>query len=156
MIRHFSAGGVVYKKDGSEVLFLIKLNSGEPKVWCLPKGWLDDAALGVPGPRTLGKIRATTQEVRDTALREVREETGVEAKIISRLGENKFIFLNEQKEKVFKTVIYFLMQYVADLPAGFDYETSAIKWVTLDRARELLKQRRGEFALIETAAGQIL
>ena len=122
------------------------------KPWCLPKGWLDDAGPGLPGPFTLGQKKATSTEVEQSALREVREESGIEAKIIERLGTEQFFFVDRNKEKVFKTVIFFLMEYVRDLPEGFDFETSEIRWVTADEALLLLKPRPGESALITKAS----
>ncbi len=153
MIRQFSAGGVVFKKDQSRILFLLKKSSLTPGYyaageWSLPKGWLDDAGPDQPGPFTLGQKRATSDQVRAAALREVREETGVAAEILSRLGDVKFVFTDHHHEKVFKTVIYFLMEYVRDLPEGFDSETSEIRWVTQQEAPSLLKKRKGESDLI--------
>ncbi len=65
-----SAGGVVFRKAGDAVeVALIGLRGGE--VWTLPKGLVD------------GK-----EKVRKTALREVREETGLEARILREIGES--------------------------------------------------------------------
>lgn len=150
MIRQFSAGGVVYKKTGDKVLFLIcKRSDNIPNFsWNLPKGWLDDAASDEPGPFTLGQKRATSDQVQESALREVREEGGVEAKIIQRLGTDQFFFVDHHHEKIFKTVIYFLMEYIRDLPEGFGVETSEITWADSAKACELLKSRKGELNLI--------
>jgi len=157
MVRQFSAGGVVYRKQGQLTLFLVKKSSQTPGYyapgqWCLPKGWLDDAGPDKPGPKTLGLKRATSQEVAATATREVAEETGVKAKIISRLGSNQFFFVDHNREKVLKTVIFFLMEHVSDLPTGFSAETSEIKWVTADEASRLLAKRKGEAELVKKAA----
>jgi ADP-ribose pyrophosphatase YjhB (NUDIX family) len=156
MIRKFSAGGVVYKKSADQILFLIRQSTFSPSfspfsAWSLPKGWLDDAAPGQPGPLTLGLKRASPAEIEQTALREVREETGVEAKIIGRLGTDQFFFTDEKKQKVFKTVIFFLMEYIRDLPEGFGPETSQVNWVDVDTACNLLAKRKGECKLIRQA-----
>ena len=158
MIRQFSAGGVVFKKENDRFLFLLKKGSLSPGYyasgeWSLPKGWLDDAGPDLPGPYTLGLKKATSGEVEQAALREVREETGVEAGIVRRLGNEQFFFVDHHHEKVFKTVIYFLMSFVSDLPQGFGSETSEIKWVELSEARVLLKKRKGEYELILKASG---
>ncbi len=157
MIRQFSAGGVVYKKEAGKILFLLKRNSLTPGYyasgeWSLPKGWLDDAGLDQPGPKTLGLKRATSEEMQSAALREVREETGVEAKIINRLGTVRFFFVDHHREKVLKTVIFFLMEYQADFPESFSSETSEIKWVSLNEAADLLVKRKGEYEIIKKAA----
>jgi 8-oxo-dGTP pyrophosphatase MutT (NUDIX family) len=157
MIRQFCAGGLVYKKENSETLFLICKSSNPlaKSPWCLPKGWLDDDPGDAPGPRTLGKIRATPEEVEASALREVCEEGGVEAKIISRLGSEKFMFTDDNKQLVFKFVTFFLMAYIRDIPEGFGSETSEIRWVKVDEAAELLKKRKGEYELIVKAQSLI-
>lgn len=156
MIRQFSAGGVVYKTDGSKPLFLLCLSSPSSlfsSSWGLPKGWLDDVDNGnQPGPLTLGEKRATTNDIRETALREVREETGVEAKIISRLGNDQFYFTDREGQKVFKTVIFFLMKYERDIPEGFGSETSEIRWADLETAVQLLGKKRGQCSILNQAA----
>jgi 8-oxo-dGTP pyrophosphatase MutT (NUDIX family) len=161
MIRHFSAGGIVYNKVSGQTLFLLRKSNPTTSFysainWSLPKGWLDDEAPGRPGPKTLGQKRATTEEVEQVALREVREETGVEAKIISRLGTDQFYFVDQNKQKVFKTVIYFLMEFVRYLPEGFGSETSEIAWKDLVEASNLLRRRKGELELIKKAAALIV
>jgi 8-oxo-dGTP pyrophosphatase MutT (NUDIX family) len=153
MIRQFSAGGVVYKKIGDQLLFLLKRSPLSPGYyasgeWSLPKGWLDDAGPDLPGPYTLGQKKAKSEEVEASALREVREETGIDAKIVQILGNVQFFFIDHHHEKVFKTVIFFLMTYISDLPGGFDLETSEIKWVDVTEAQTLLKKRKGESDLI--------
>jgi 8-oxo-dGTP pyrophosphatase MutT (NUDIX family) len=160
MIRQFSAGGVVYRKEAGNILFLLKRNSLTPGYyasgeWSLPKGWLDDSGPDQPGPETLGQKRVTSEEVQAAALREVREETGVEAKIISRLGTVQFFFVDHHREKVLKTVIYFLMEYLSNLSEGFSSETSEIKWVGLDDAATMLAKRKGEYEIIKKAADNL-
>jgi 8-oxo-dGTP diphosphatase len=151
MIRQFSAGGVVYKKVDNEILYLLRQNSGTSE-WTLPKGWLDDASDGVnPGPMTLGVIRAKEDEIRSSALREVTEETGVQAKIVSRLGTVQFFFVDHTVQRVMKTVIFYLMEYQNDSDTGYSFETSAVLWVQKSQAQELLKKRKGEAALITKA-----
>ena len=157
MVRQFSAGGVVYKLIDGKAKFLIRQNStsagyysgGE---WSLPKGWLDDALDGInPGPLTLGIKRATEQEMKTAALREVAEEGGVEAEIVNRLGDVKFFFTDHNHNKVFKIVVFYLMRYLRNLPEGFGPETSSVMWVNCDKAKEMLKKLKGEAGLIAKA-----
>jgi 8-oxo-dGTP pyrophosphatase MutT (NUDIX family) len=161
MIRQFSAGGVVYKQSDGQTLFLLCKSTPSPgypgsNEWSLPKGWLDDAPDGVnPGPLTLGQKRATEDQIRETALKEVREEGGVEARIITRLGSIQFFFTDHNQQKVMKTVIFYLMEYQADLPQGPGWESSAVAWYTADAAREILKKRKGEAQLVSQAEKMI-
>jgi 8-oxo-dGTP pyrophosphatase MutT (NUDIX family) len=160
MTRQFSAGGVVYKKEAGKTLFLLKRNTLSPGYyasgdWSLPKGWIDDDGPDQPGPETLGRKRATSDEVQAAALREVREETGVEAKILSRLGIVRFFFVDHHHDKIMKTVIFFLMEYIGDLSQGFSSETSEVKWVGLDDAATMLVKRKGEYEIIKKAADML-
>lgn len=151
----------MYKKVGNEVFFLLRQSSPSPKypnsgVWSLPKGWLDDDADGQsPGPMTLGKKRASEDQIQTAALKEVEEEGGVRAKIVSRLGTIQFFFVDQNREKVLKTVIFYLMEYTNDLSEGFGSETSAVNWVSAEQAKVILKKRKGEAELISKAEKMI-
>ena len=88
MIEEISAGGVVI--FGNAILLLRKFNGD----WVLPKGKIE------PG-----------EDIRDTALREVFEESGVKAKIIRYLGMANYNYRNlKQNETVCKTVHWYLME----------------------------------------------
>ncbi|GLV49398.1 DNA mismatch repair protein MutT [Thermus sp. LT1-2-5] len=92
--RVVSAGGVVLRGNPPEVL-VVSLKGG--KVVTLPKGQVE------PGER-----------YPETAVREVREETGVEAAVLSPLGKVRYYFTIKDGEvpvTVSKEVHYFLMAY---------------------------------------------
>ncbi len=166
VIRQFSVGGVVFRKSEilntklqkleDEILWLVRRPTPNENYkgtvgWSLPKGWIDDEDGGLkPGPRTLGKKRATKQEMEAAATREVEEEGGVRAVVVARLGEIRFFFVNEEKERVLKTVIFFLMRFVADLPEGFGDETAEVRWVT-QKEVEILLQHKSEREIIGKA-----
>lgn len=142
LLREFSSGGVVYKKQNDEVLWLIGKSTPSEKFpgeyWRLPKGWIDDAEGGLhPGPISSGEVRATEDELQKGALREVREEVGVSAKIISKIPTSKYI-TNSSRGRVIKFVTYYLMEWVSDLPEGFGFETTEIKWLPFDEAYKML------------------
>jgi 8-oxo-dGTP pyrophosphatase MutT (NUDIX family) len=86
MIREFCAGGLVFFE---ERLVILKRFNG---VWLFPKGHID------PGE---------TPET--AALREVREESGLIARIVGKLDQTSYTFL-EHGDKHFKTVYWFLME----------------------------------------------
>lgn len=127
MKREFSAGGIVFNNKGQVLL----TKHSQNKHWSFPKGLID------PGQ--------TSQEA---AIREVKEEGGVEAEIIERLGYNKYVYtLNG--EKIFKVVTYFLMKYVSGDPKDHDFEVEeagwyspeeALKQLTFSQDKELLKK----------------
>ncbi|GAA6756455.1 NUDIX hydrolase [Thermus thalpophilus] len=92
--RVVSAGGVVLRGDPPEVL-VVSLKGG--RVVTLPKGQVE------PGER-----------YPETAVREVREETGVEAAVLSPVGKVRYYFTVKDGEvpvTVSKEVHYFLMAY---------------------------------------------
>lgn len=157
MMRQFSAGGVVYKKEGERILFLLRKGKFSPQFpgsseWSLPKGWIDDAPDNInPGPLTLGQKRASEDQLRNSALREVAEEAGVKAKIVHRLGTIKFFFTDSNRQKVVKSVIFYLMEYDSDIVSGPGWETEEVTWKDAHKARELLHKRKGESEMIEKA-----
>lgn len=135
----------MYRRVDGQVRWLIRRAAENPEYrgnlgWTLPKGWIDDTEEGKnPGPIASGQIKAKEDDLIRTALREVREETGVVAKIISQLSTLKYIYTNLAGEKVMKFVTYFLMEYEADVPEGFGWETAEIRWVTKDEMGEMLE-----------------
>jgi len=142
IIREFSSGGIVFKKEEDEVLWLVAKTATSkfyPKpIWRLPKGWIDDAGRGIPGPMASGKIKADEESLQTNALREVREEGGVEAKILKKIGSIKYFYTFPGRGRILKFVTFYLMEWRRDLPEGFDYETSEVAWLPYDEARKIL------------------
>jgi ADP-ribose pyrophosphatase YjhB (NUDIX family) len=126
--REISFGGVVVR-DG-EVLVIAP--AGRPEVTTLPKG------RGQPG-----------ESEQETAAREVREETGVEARIVERLGNVEYWY-RRSGLRVFKTVGYYLCDYVSGDTADHDDEVDDARWMPLERARTELSYP-GERRIIERA-----
>lgn len=127
MKREFSAGGIVFNNKGQVLLTQHSQNHH----WSFPKGLID------PGQ--------TTEEA---AIREVKEEGGVEAEILDKVGYSKYVYsLND--EKIFKVVTYFLMKYKSGDPKDHDWEVSeagwyevkgALKQLTFSQDKDLLKK----------------
>jgi 8-oxo-dGTP pyrophosphatase MutT (NUDIX family) len=118
-VVEISAGGfVVSKTDSSMVALMARFNRGGKLEWCIPKGHLEPEE---------------TKE--QAALREVFEETGLEAEIKEYLGEVSYTF-NQKGRHVSKTVHVFLMNQVAgELTMEHDpnHEASELAWVKLDQ-----------------------
>lgn len=142
--REFSAGGVIFKKTREGVLWLVRRPTPSEGYrgnlgWSWPKGWIDDADEGKnPGPKASGQEKATLQDLQTAALREVREEAGVKAKIINKISTIKVFFTDNSGERVMKFITYFLMEFESELPEGFGFETEEVKWVSTDEAAEML------------------
>ena len=135
--REFSSGGVVFKGKKDNILWLVTKSAVSdlyPKaVWRLPKGWIDEGE--------------TTEEA---ALREIKEEGGVEAKIIRKIETVKYFFTAPDRGKILKFVTFYLTGWVKDLPEGFGEETSEIAWLSFEEAYKKLSFR-GEKEVLKKA-----
>lgn len=142
----------MFRKIDDETRWLITRSApGDriPKsVWRLPKGWIDDEDGGV-GPVARGERRATEEELQAAALRETKEEGGVEAEIIKKIGTEKYIF-PLGGEKIMKFVTFYLMRWIRDVPDGHDNETQEVGWFEYDKALDLLAYR-GEKEMLKKA-----
>jgi 8-oxo-dGTP pyrophosphatase MutT (NUDIX family) len=154
--REFSSGGVVYKRSlRSKDLKKLRTNSSKLKtewlitkstpsdlfpknVWRLPKGWLDDAGDGKsPGPLASGIIKATEEQIQKAALREVEEEGGIKADIVTKIGTETY-FLNVAGTRIMKFVTFYLMELVKDMPKGPSFETAEVAWLSYEDAKKKL------------------
>lgn len=117
--RSIAAGGVVlrYGEREIEVALLGRVNDGS---WVFPKG-----------TPTAG------ESLMETALREVREETGLDVRIIRPLGEMTYSFA-AAGERVHKIVHFFLMEATGGDPSLHDAEYDEVRWVTVPEARRML------------------
>ena len=89
MIEATSCGGVVIFRG--KILVLYKNYKNKYEGWVLPKGTVE------PG-----------EDYKETALREVKEETGVSASIIKYIGKSQYSF-NTPQDMVEKDVHWYLM-----------------------------------------------
>ena len=121
--NEFSAGGIVYKIVNNVPVWLIVQHS-KHKGWIFPKGLIGDRVEGE------GK--------EETALREVEEEGGINAKIVL----DKPFFTNYvytfEGQKIFKTVYFYLMEYVSGEIENHDWEVVEAKWLGTDDTMEQL------------------
>ena len=127
--REVSAGGIVYKfgdnsasgKPSADRLLFVLLIMPSGKTmnkdfkWTFPKGHIGDNKM---------------ESVKEAALREVKEETGVEAQIKADLGEVEFYFMWEG-QKITKSVNWFLMEYVSGDTEEHDFEIKEARWFTV-------------------------
>ncbi len=153
MPREISAGGVVVRKAelGWEVAVIeprreggtsnsAKRKSGKQgQVLALPKGIVD------PGEQSA-----------QTAVREVFEETGINAAIITKLTDIKYVYVRSwgDKQRVFKIVSFFLLRYesgeIDDVSREMRIEVKQALWIPLEGADRRLSYR-GERDVIRKA-----
>ena len=123
--REFSAGGVLVRRlRGRWVLAAIRSAGKKPGVWALPKG-------------NIGR----GEDPRDTAVREVFEETGAEGRVVAKLGDVRYVY-TWAGERIFKVVSFFLLRYtrgrLGDLPPETAHEVDEVRWLPLEEAPKLL------------------
>jgi 8-oxo-dGTP pyrophosphatase MutT (NUDIX family) len=114
-------------------------------LWALPKGLID------------GGERAP-----EAALREGFEETGVQARLASKLGDVRYVYTWEG-ERVFKVVSFFLAHALSGrigaLPPGMEREVAEARWLPLAEGPTLLAykgEREMAAKAIETLANDPL
>jgi 8-oxo-dGTP pyrophosphatase MutT (NUDIX family) len=114
-VTEVSAGGFVVSSENPNLVCLMaRFNRGGKLEWCIPKGHLEQ-----------------DETIEQAALREVFEETGLEAEITESLGEVNYQFI-QAGQRISKTVHVFLMKQVGG-ELSFDNdphkEASELEWV---------------------------
>jgi 8-oxo-dGTP pyrophosphatase MutT (NUDIX family) len=156
MVREFSAGGVVLRKmRGRWYVAVIEPHMERPRknirvratrrtpadaeLIALPKGTID------PG-----------EKPDQTALREVREETGVRADLVAKLADIKYIYVRSwgDRAKVFKIVSFYLLLYrsgrLGNIAPAMRVEVQNAFWLPLEEAAANLSYK-GEREVVERA-----
>ena len=120
VIGEYSAGGVVYRhtEDGYDI---VAVQRARHEDWSLPKGHIE-----------AGESRE------QAALREVKEETGLDAQIVGDLGEVVYFYRRKNEGLVRKSVYHYLMQALSDKLGGPNWEVSEVRWIPITEAHTLL------------------
>jgi 8-oxo-dGTP pyrophosphatase MutT (NUDIX family) len=135
--REFSAGGVLVRRlRGGWVFAAIRPGGKAEGLWALPKGQLGRG-----------------ERPEETALREVAEETGAEAKLVGKLGDVRYVY-TWRGERIFKVVSFYLLRYsrgrLGELPAATAHEVAEVRWLPLEDGPRLLAYG-GEREMVERA-----
>jgi ADP-ribose pyrophosphatase YjhB (NUDIX family) len=126
MERELSAGGVLVKTiRGRPMVAAIRPQGKREGTWALPKGNL--------APRA---------EPAQTALRDVLEETGVEGRLVEKLGDVKYTYTRRGGLRVFKIVSFYLLRAgrgrLGAIDEAMQVEVAEARWLPLDEAPLLL------------------
>ena len=118
-----SAGGIVFRR-AEEGIEIILVGRTAERLWAFPKGTPD--------------VGETLEE---TALREVREETGLEVRIVDTVGQVEYWYTARDGGRIQKTVHYYLMEPVGGDIADHDHEFDRVEWRHVSEAERLLTHR---------------
>jgi 8-oxo-dGTP pyrophosphatase MutT (NUDIX family) len=119
--RVVSAGGVAWRRDEAGVEILLCYRKDD-NLWALPKG--------TPEPG---------ETLEETALREVREETGVEVESEGIVGDINYWFSRPSEGVRYrKTVRHFLFRPIGGDTALHDHEFDEARWVPVEEALNLM------------------
>lgn len=122
-VREVSAGGVIYRRTADDYeIALIHVRHR----WGLPKGHVEEG-----------------ERDDEAALREVREETGLEGKLIRKLGEIRYSYRDrtqgDEAVRIHKRVHFYLLRYLKGDVRDHDHEVDDARWFPIEQAIKLLK-----------------
>ena len=133
-VREVSAGGVIYRRSGelAEVALIHVRNR-----WGLPKGHVEEG-----------------ERVEETALREVREETGLDSRLVEKLDDIRYWYTREGA-RVLKVVSFFLLAYRSGSLRDYQREeVDGAEWIPLEEAPDRLANR-GEQQMARAALSKV-
>lgn len=154
MLREISSGGVVLRPlaDGWE-LAVIEPRRDEAKTGGVTRGDKKGHKPVLALPK--GLVDAPEKPA-ETAVREVREETGITATVLAKLTDIKYSYVRswEDHQRVFKIVSFYLLRYASgtidDIPPGMRLEVKRAFWIPLEKAEQNLTYR-GEREVVRLA-----
>lgn len=114
MAKPTHAGGIVFRRDRDAVRYLLVTAKNQDKEWVLPKGHIEE-----------------DESAPATAVREVLEEAGVQARVVELLGRLEF-----DGRRGWIRADFFLMEFSGDGPASTEGRGRA--WLTHEEADRAL------------------
>ncbi|MDT8307465.1 MAG: NUDIX hydrolase [Anaerolineae bacterium] len=133
-----SAGGVVFRAQGTAIeIAVIGVEAKGEERWQLPKG-----------------IVGANEEPEETALREVREETGLRAETVAPLETIEYWYVGrrgDRRIRYHKFVHFYLMRYLSGDVADHDHEVTEARWVDIDEAARMLTFKSEREVVLQSA-----
>jgi len=133
-VRDVSSGGVITRIEGSTIEVVL-VGRARPERWSIPKG-----------------TPITGETLEETAMREVREETGLSVRILERLGDITYWF-SARGVRHHKTVHFYLLEEVGGKMEDHDWENDFVEWVSADDALQRMSFA-SEISIVEKAIQQ--
>ena len=132
----YSAGGIVYRRggEGIDVVLVYRTRHDD---WSIPKGHIEE-----------GESRE------QAALREIKEETGLDARILHPLGEANYFYRRRNGELIRKTVYHYLMEALTTDLGKPNWEVTEARWVPITEAHALLSYDKDR-EIIEKAVEEL-
>ncbi|HTR44810.1 MAG TPA: NUDIX hydrolase [Thermodesulfovibrionales bacterium] len=133
-----SSGGVIFReREGIIEIALVAVKEGS--VWCLPKGIIEKG-----------------EKPEETAVREVREETGLAGRALKKIGEIAYwYYVKDKNAKYRKTVHFYLLEYLSGSTDDHNWEVDKAQWFALDEALRMVSYK-GDREIVEKARGMLL
>jgi diadenosine hexaphosphate hydrolase (ATP-forming) len=116
-MNEVSAGCIVYRKNRKTYLLMILDRFG---YWTFPKGKVEE-----------------NEALEATAIREVKEETGIDVEIERYIGETSYEYTHPEKGKVEKTVHWYLAKALSYKISPAYGEITKAEWIELEKAKAL-------------------
>ncbi|MBI1865454.1 MAG: NUDIX hydrolase, partial [Nitrospirae bacterium] len=121
--RQISSGGVIFRRSNRKIeVALIAVKGGT--VWGLPKGLVEKG-----------------ENLARTAHREVKEETGLDGKILGKIDSIHYFYAHKEESETvryFKIVYFFLMECTGGDVADHDEEVDDCRWFSIGEAARKL------------------
>lgn len=128
-----SSGGVIFRKRDDKIeVALVAVKDG--KVWCLPKGLIEKG-----------------EDEKETAVREVMEETGLRGRIVDKIGDISYwYYIKDDGARCKKTVHFYLLEFLSGDTENHSWEVDRAEWFEIDEALRLLSYK-GEREILKKA-----
>ena len=139
--REISAGGVIWRRQEPEDrIQVVLVRPAGRDTWVLPKGHVE------PG-----------EAVKDAAVREACEESGLQVILGERLGDVSYIYSWHDRPglppvRIFKRVYFYLMKARGGDLSAHDAEIAEATWVNLEEAPERASHKSERELLIKARA----